>query len=133
MQPSPWKVLSPAAHGILDYAVVAGFALAPSLFGFSPTPTTLAYILAAIHFVVTLATAFPLGAFKLIPFPVHGALEFVVALVLVTLPWLAGFAAEPAARNFYVVAGAAIVLVVMFTNYQAESTPRTAPPVPAAR
>ncbi len=117
MQPT-LKVLSPAVHGVLDYAVVAGFAAAPALLGFSQVPTTLAWILASVHLVVTLATAFPLGVVKLIPFPVHGVLETVVALGLIVLPWIAGFSTELAARNFYIGAGLVVLVVVALTNYR---------------
>ena len=133
MTNEPWKVLTPFAHGILDYVVVAGFALAPMLFGFSARPATIAYGLAAAHLVVTLATAFPLGLFKLIPFPVHGALEFCIALAVIAMPWLSGFSADFAARNFYVAAGAVIVLVVAVTNYHATAPVRTPLAVPASR
>lgn len=128
---STLRVLSPLVHGVLDYAVVAGFAAAPSLFGFSTLPATLAWVLAGVHLVVTLATAFPLGVVKVIPFPVHGGLETVVALGLLALPWLGGFEAETAARNFYLGAGASVLLVVALTNYRGETA--RVPAAPLAR
>jgi hypothetical protein len=79
----------------------------------------LAYAIAAAHLGVTLLTAFPLGILKVIPFTLHGALEFVVALGLVAMPWLAGFAGVPVARSFYVGAGIVILLVVLVTDYKA--------------
>jgi hypothetical protein len=130
MQPT-LKVLSPSVHGVLDYAVVAGFAAAPAIFGFSRVPATLAWVLAGVHLLVTLATAFPLGAVKLIPFPVHGVLETVVAVGLLALPWIGGFAAETAARNFYIGAGVVVLVVVALTNYRSE--PARVPATPLAR
>lgn len=117
------KFISPRFHGYLDYLVVAAFFFAPSLFAFSSTPKTLAYALGAVHLLVTLLTAFPLGVVKVIPFTVHGGLEFVVALGLIVLPWLAGFAIDPAARAFYVGAGIVILLVVFLTDYKAAARP----------
>jgi len=74
------RALSPTVHGILDYLVVIAFALAPSLLGLSGVPATISYVLAVVHLLLTLVTAFPLGAVKLVPFPVHGAIEFVVSM-----------------------------------------------------
>lgn len=111
------KVLSPQAHGYIDYALVALFVLAPTLFGFGGIAATLAYALAAIHLVMTLCTAFPLGVVKLIPFPVHGAIELAVAVGLAIVPWLLGFQDVSSARNFYVVSGIAVLGVWLVTNY----------------
>jgi hypothetical protein len=123
------KILSPRAHGYLDYLVVAAFLIGPSLFAFSQTPKTLAYVLGVVHLFVTLLTAFPLGVVKLIPFTVHGVLEFLVALGLIALPWLAGFAATDApARTFYVAAGIVVLLVVAVTDYKAAERPMRARP-----
>jgi hypothetical protein len=126
------KVLSPSVHGVVDYAVVAGFATAPSILAFSRVPTTIAWVLASVHLVLTLATAFPLGVVKLIPFPVHGVLETAVALGLLALPWIGGFAAEEPARNFYIGAGVAVLVVVALTNYRGEAVRVPAPPLAQA-
>jgi hypothetical protein len=119
------KLLSPATHGVLDYALVALFLLAPTLFGFAGIAETLCYALAAVHLVMTLCTAFPLGVVKLIPFPVHGALELAVAVGLVIAPWLLAFDAVTWARNFYVGAGVFVFGVWLATNY-ASAPARTA-------
>jgi hypothetical protein len=113
------KILSPKAHGILDYAVVIIFCSAPTLFGLSGLPAMIAYALAVVHLVLTLGTAFPLGIVKLVPLPVHGAIEFVVSLALVALPWLLKFNTEIGARNFYLGAGVSIFLVWLITDYRA--------------
>ncbi|WP_437785828.1 SPW repeat domain-containing protein [Sorangium sp. So ce1097] len=120
------KILSPRVHGYIDYAVAALFLLAPSLFGFSGLPETLCYILGAVHIGMTLLTAYPLGAAKIIPFPVHGALEAVVAVFLVAAPWLFNFDEAAAARNFFVVSGVAVALVWLVTDYRSAYTTTTA-------
>ncbi|WP_437581000.1 SPW repeat domain-containing protein [Sorangium sp. So ce887] len=112
------KILSPRVHGYIDYAVAALFLLAPSLFGFGGLPETLCYILGAVHVGMTLLTAYPLGAAKIIPFPVHGALEAAVAVFLVAAPWLFSFDAAASARNFYLVSGVAVGLVWLVTDYR---------------
>lgn len=113
------KILSPRVHGYLDYVVVVAFALAPSLFGFSAMPTRVSYALAVVHLLMTLMTRFPLGIVKMIPFTIHGGIEFIVSFTLLTLPWLLGFADEGAARNFYLAFGVVVFLVWLTTDYKA--------------
>ncbi len=117
------RILSPRVHGYVDYAVAALFLLAPSLFGFGGLPETLCYILGITHAAMTLLTAFPMGAAKLIPFPVHGALEAAVGVGLLAAPWLFNFDEVPAARNFYVVTGVAVALVWLVTDYRSAYAP----------
>lgn len=122
------RILNPRIHGMLDYLTVIIFALAPSLLGMSKTPTMIAYTLAAVHLLLTLATAFPLGLVKLVPFTVQGAIELIVSVALLGTPWLFGFGGEPAARMFYVVIGVVIFAVWLTTAYSAtaESAPASA-------
>lgn len=67
-----------------------------------------------------------LGVVKLIPFTVHGAIEFVIAIALVAMPWLLGFANQPAARNFYVGSGVVVFIVWLITDYKAAEFARRA-------
>jgi hypothetical protein len=113
------RVLSPTVHGILDYVVVIIFALAPSLLGLSGLPGAISYLLAVVHLLLTLATAFPLGAVKLVPLPLHGAIELIVSIVLVALPWIVRFTQGSIARDFYVGAGALIFVTWLMTDYRA--------------
>ncbi len=111
------KILSPRIHGVLDYAVVALFLLAPTLFRLEGTPATVAYVVAGIHLSLTLLTAFPMGVIKLIPFKVHGVIEVAALLGIAAAPWLFGFSENATARNFYLAAAALIAGVVVLTNY----------------
>jgi hypothetical protein len=117
------KVLSPKVHGYLDLAVVALFALGPSLFGFGGLPAVICYAVAAEHLILTLVTAFPMGIAKLVPFPIHGAVEAIAAPLLLASPWLFRFAGEPAARNFFLAAGLLVAAVYILTNYRAAEGP----------
>lgn len=102
------RVLAPIAHGSLDYVLVAIFLLAPSVVDFGGPAALLAYALGLVHLAVTLATAFPLGLFRVIPMAVHGAIEVVVALLLVVLPWRSGDALPFRAGIFFTAAGLVI-------------------------
>ena len=113
------KILTPRQHGVIDYAVVVLFLAAPSLFGFTGVAATLSYALAAVHLLLTLFTAFPLGLVKVVPFGVHGTLELVISVALVAVPWVLGFAEQTRARNFYVGTGLAVFVVYLITDYKA--------------
>jgi hypothetical protein len=119
------KILSPRVHGYLDYMVVALLFLAPSLFGFTGIAATICYVLAPVQLVMSLLTAYPLGVAKMIPFPVHGGVELVTSIGLIAAPWLFGFSAFDAARNFFLVAGIGLGLVYLVTNYAAARTTTT--------
>jgi hypothetical protein len=113
----PMKILSSTVHGFLDYLVVVAFAIAPTVIGLAGLPATISYALAAVHLLLTLVTAFPLGAIKIVPLRLHGAIELIVSIALVVLPWVLKFAADTTARNFYFCAGAIIFVTWAITDY----------------
>ncbi len=95
------------------------FLLAPTLLGLGQISAILAYSLAVVHLIVTLASDFPFGAVKLIPFTVHGWIERIVGPLLIAVPFILNFSDEDLARNFYIAMGI-IIIVVVLTDYQAE-------------
>jgi hypothetical protein len=112
------KILDARIHGYLDVAVIAALVLAPTLLGFDGRAASLCYVLAGLHTALTALTAYPMGWLKMIPFPVHGGLEAVLAPALVAAPWLVGFARVPTARIFFVAAGVALAVVWLITDYK---------------
>lgn len=115
------KLISPRMHGYLDFLTVILFLLAPALFGLNQLPSLLAYSLAVIHLIVTLASDFPFGIIKIIPFPIHGWIERIVGPTLIAVPFILGFSADEIARNFYIAAGIIIIAVGLLTDYQGKS------------
>jgi hypothetical protein len=113
------KILSIRVHGVLDFVVVVLFALAPTVLQLSGVPATLSYSLAGVHLLVTLLTDFPVGALKIIPFPIHGWIELVVAPTLVACPWVLGFSSDQTATVFYIVFGGIVFLTWLITDYKA--------------
>ncbi|HVL34037.1 MAG TPA: hypothetical protein VM489_00050 [Burkholderiales bacterium] len=111
-------MLNPRIHGVLDYALAVLFLLMPVLFNFTQTAATLSYIIGVLYLGASLLTKYPLGALKLIPFPVHGVLETIMAAGWIVFPWLFGFAADAAARNWFVIAGIGLLAVVVLTDYR---------------
>ncbi len=113
-------LLSPRIHGALDLLLGVAFLAAPSLFGLPRLPEALCYVFAALHLLMTAVTAFPLGVVRSMPLTIHGALEFLVALLLVASPWLTGFDQHETARNVFVILGVGLFSVWLVTDYQAE-------------
>ena|SRR5689334_19649524 len=112
------KPISARVHGVLDYALVAVFLNAPMVFGFQHTrASVIAYWLTGIHLFMTGITDFPLGAFKWIPFKVHGAIEVVAGLFVLVAPWIFSFSDQARGRNFFVAMGLIILIVVALTDY----------------
>ena len=112
-------------HGVIDYLMVVILVIGPGVAGFRGHQATLCYLLAAVHFALTILTRFPLGVLKYIGFPIHGAIEFVVGLLLIVLPWIASFARGVLSRNFFVAIGALILLIWFLTDYRGLRSPRS--------
>lgn len=111
------KILSPRAHGYVDYLVVIGFVGGPAVFELEGLPATISYGFAVVHLLLTSVTDFPMGLVKLVPFPLHGLIEFAMSIVLFALPWIAGFSEVALARSFYIGAGASVLLAFLITDY----------------
>ncbi len=117
------KILSPRTHGIVDYVTVLLFALAPTLFGLTGTAATLAYVLAAVHLVMTLVTVFPMGVAGVVPLQVHGIVEMLVAISLIGIGMF-NFGTESTAGLFYLLVGLVILVVWVLSSYrEAPATP----------
>ena len=111
--------LKPRLHSYLDYAAIVFLFLAPSLFSLDGTPATLLYSVAIAYLGLVLLTAYPGGALRVIPFTIHGAIEFITAIGLIASPWLFQFAADGIARNLFVILGASLFVVWLVTDYRA--------------
>jgi hypothetical protein len=113
------RILDARIHGFLDIVTVFVFLLGPLVFGLGGSPAAISYTLAVVHLAMTLLTRFPMGRWKVIPFPVHGIVELVVGIALLILPAFTGYAPGSPARRFYLGMGAAILVVWVLTAYGA--------------
>lgn len=120
------KIISPRIHGVLDYLTVLTLLLSPTIYAFTKTPWTLAYVLAGGYLVISLLTDYPLAAKRLIPFSIHGLVELVSVPVLFGLPWLLGFADETGARNFFIAFAVITLIVWALTDFKRVTLTRAA-------
>jgi hypothetical protein len=111
------RLILPSLHRVLDFVTVIAFALAPAVLSLTGFAATLSYILACVHLALTAVTHFPGARVRLVPLPLHGAVECVVGLVLLGLPWAIGWTGV--ARSFYTAAGLVILVVWMLSDYRA--------------
>lgn len=116
------RSIGAVSHGIIDYLMVIILAIGPGVAGFSGKQAIFCYVLAAVHFLMTVMTRFPLGAVKIIGFPLHGVIEALVSILLILLPWLANFFAGVHSRNFFIAIGVLIGLIALLTNYRRTTT-----------
>jgi hypothetical protein len=87
-------MLSTRVHGILDYAVGLLLIALPFLLGLD-SRTAEAWVLTGaglVALVYSVLTSYELGLLRLIPMPVHLALDALSGLFVAASPWLFGFA-----------------------------------------
>src|SRR6266498_3369569 len=121
------------SHGILDYVFAILIAIAPRVVGFDGRQATWCYLFAALLVVLALLTRYPLGALRLVGFVSHGVVELTLAIVMVVLPWIAGFSRGVLSRNFYVGIGLLMIGVWSLTDFRGvRSAGRAAGPGAAA-
>lgn len=110
--------MSPELHGILDYTTVALLLLAPPVFQFGDSAYIFTYLLATVHFLVTLSTNFPAGVFKFIPLRVHGLIELVVSVALVSVGiWFRNHG-DTIASYFYLGFSVVLFIVWLVSDYK---------------
>ncbi|HEX9500102.1 MAG TPA: hypothetical protein VGA10_00475 [Thermoanaerobaculia bacterium] len=112
------RLIGAWAHAIIDYSIVAILFIGPSIAGFAGRQATVAYTLGTTLLVLSLLTRYPLGALKFIRFPVHGAMEMLIALMFLILPWLANFAKGIHSRNFYLLISVLMLAIWFMTDFR---------------
>src|ERR1700744_3948037 len=118
------RFISPKVHGFIDYLVVIFLFCSPAYFEFTGLLAIFTYALGAVHLLLTIFTNYPLGLFKIIPFPVHGAIELLVGVALIALAYTV-FADTPGneGKLYYVIFGTVVLLTWLVTNYKGISKP----------
>ena len=112
------KILNANAHGILDYVVALFFFVGPMVTGFTGPARNLTIAIGVVHLLLSIITRYPAGILKTLPFPLHGAVELFVSILLFLLPWLADFARGVHSRNFFWLMGLITFVMWLITDYR---------------
>jgi len=107
------RSIGAVSHGILDYLFAIILAVAPSLVGFAGRQARWCYIFAAVLVALALLTQT-----KLLRLALHGAVELLLAMVMIVLPWVAGFERGVLSRNFYVALGLLLIVLWALTDFR---------------
>ncbi|MEX1142164.1 MAG: hypothetical protein WD993_09525 [Thermoleophilaceae bacterium] len=114
-------------HGAVEYVAAALLILAPFVFDFdSGAATALSIVVGVVILAVAAATEGPTSLVNQIPQPAHVALDFVLAVVLIALPFLAGFSDETAPTAIFIGLGVFHLLLTIGTRFRTAA--RAEPP-----
>ena len=113
------KLLPAWFHAVADYAVGILLIVVAIAADGSDGATATGVVVGAVVLLVSALTRYPLGIFKVLPFTVHSAGDYLAAALLIAAPFALNFAdAEGGIAAFYVVMGLAVLAVSLITNYQ---------------
>src|SRR5215471_3987660 len=113
------KLLPAWFHAIADYAVGVLLIVVALADQGSDGAMWTGIVVGAVVLLVSALTRYPLGIFKVVPFPVHSGGDYLAAALLIAAPFALNFAdAEGGMAAFYVVMGLAVLAVSLITNYQ---------------
>src|SRR5215218_1862870 len=113
--------IPPLVHGLLDYVIAAVLIAAPFLLGFDDDAATALSIAAGVAVLMLGAfTAWRTGIVKSIPPVAHAMLDYGLAVLLIALPFLAGFSDDGEAAAFFVVMGVVGLVLTIATRFTPE-------------
>ena len=113
------KLLPAWFHAVADYAVGILLIVVALVDNGSAGAVATGVVVGAVVLIVSALTRYPLGIFKVLPFPIHSGGDYLAAALLIAAPFALNFAsAESGMAAFYVVMGVAVLAVSLITNYQ---------------
>jgi hypothetical protein len=106
-------------HGVIEYLGGALFIALPFLLSYdSGAASALSIIIGVVLIAIAASTDGPTSLVNQIPRPAHVALDYVLAVVLIGLPFLAGFSSETAPTVVFIVVGVAHLLITIGTKFR---------------
>jgi hypothetical protein len=113
------RLLPAWLHAVADYAVGAGLIVIALAVGGSGKAVGAGVVVGATVLAVSVLTKYPLGVFKVLPFTVHSAGDYLAAALLLLAPFVLAFNnSDTGLTVVYVLAGIAVLGVSLITNYQ---------------
>jgi len=113
------RLLPAWLHAVADYAVGLSLIVVAVVAGGAAKAVAPGVVVGVVVLLVSMATKYPLGVFKVLPFTVHSAGDYLAAALLVLSPFVLNFRdTDSPLSAVYVVAGIAVLAVSLVTNYQ---------------
>ena len=107
------------AHGVIEYLAGVLLIAAPFLFNFKADAAIAVSVVAGVIVIaVAASTDGPSSLSNAIPIAAHLLLDFALAAILVSAPFLFGFSNEGAPTAFFLVLGVAHLLVTIGTRFK---------------
>lgn len=109
-------------HGILEYAAAALLILAPFIFDFTDEggATAISIVAGVVVLVIAATTEGSTSLVNEVPTSVHVALDYVLATVLIAVPFVFGFSDEGAPTAFFIALGVLHLLLTIATRFVKE-------------
>lgn len=114
------RILSPAIHGLLDYAAAVALIVLPFLLPFDGAPATAIWLSVAAGVGLigySLLTDYAFGPFPILSFRVHLLLDLAAAVAFVSAPFVMGW--QGLVLGYYLVMGAGVIAVVALSKSDA--------------
>jgi hypothetical protein len=106
-------------HGMIEYLAAIALFVAPLVLGFDAEAAIAAAIVAGVVVLFMAATTEgPTSLVNQLPLPAHVALDYVLAVVLIAIPFIAGFSDETAPTIFFIALGVLHLLVTIGTRFR---------------
>jgi hypothetical protein len=115
------RVMPTSVHGVLDYVTGSALLAAPELFRLKDVPSAALTprLTGAGATAYSLLTDYEFGVVRLLPMPVHLALDAMSGALLATSPWLLGYAKNgPRYWLPHALVGASEILAALVTKTQ---------------
>jgi hypothetical protein len=120
-------------HGFVEYGAAVLFFAAPFLFSFdSGAAIAVSLIAGVLVLFLAAATEGPTSLINYVPLAAHVVLDYVLAILLIAMPFIAGFSDETAPTVFFIALGALHLLITIGTRFKKDE-PAPTPPAPEQR
>lgn len=119
------RFVTKTIHAYLDYPVAISLMALPFLLNLGsshPFAMWFSVVVGVAAFILTIFTDHKLGVFRLLPYSLHIAVDFIVGVSFLLVPFIMGFSGIDA--WYYWLNGAAVVLVVSLHKQENAPSPK---------
>lgn len=119
-------------HGLVEYVAAGVLIAAPFVLSFeSGAAVAVSIVAGVVVLFLASATEGPTSLINYVPLAAHVVLDYLLAGLLIAMPFIAGFSDESTPTAFFIVLGALHLLITIGTRFRKEERPE--PREPAAQ